>query len=253
MIGGEEKTEVKPVFCDDEANNFPTSLKFIKQSNEVFDHILSVLKAFAWFDGDIPHVPNVQGRLRFSLDGKEEMITFETFDGNITDMNNMSRLGESCFFYDKAKKKVGVKGTLRINQVMARYKQTIEVLSTKREYEGVTAVVDHLDYSFKAWPNLKATPVLRCKLRVADCNIEVKLKEMKVADISFGPIGENFGDKVKEVLKQNDIDIKSEARKEIREILRWEFKDPYSEGITEWIQYWFSRALAVKEEWFFFE
>ena len=164
-------------------------------------------------------------------------------------MNTMFRFGDSCFFYDKAKKKVGVKGTLRISHVMARYKQTIEVLSTKREYEGVTAVVDRLDYQFKAWPNLKAT----CLKRVADCNIEVKLKEMKVADISFGPIGENFGDKVKEVLKQNDIDIKSEARKEIREILRWEFKDPYFEGITEWIQYWFSRALAVKEEWFFFE
>ena len=77
MIGGEEKTEVKPIFCDDEANNFPTSLKFFKQSNDVFDHLLSVLKDFYWFNEDT---------IMKHVDVKEVIgdITFKLDDGKIT-------------------------------------------------------------------------------------------------------------------------------------------------------------------------
>ena len=67
MIGGEEKTEVKPVFCDDEANNFPTSLKFFKQSNEVFDHLLSVLKDSYWFNEEIIRNPYRELLVRFLI------------------------------------------------------------------------------------------------------------------------------------------------------------------------------------------
>ena len=191
--------------------------------------------------------------LKFSHDGNEYNISIHRRDGKIKGVNTMSRLGDSCFFYDEDKKKVGVKGTLRMSPLKARYKQSISVLSEYiNQLEYVHIEIDHLDYSFKVWPNLERP----CSSEKDDydgtlnCKIELKLEDMEVCDISFEHLKGNIGKKVREVLKQHDIDLKNEARKNARRRLGYYF-GPSSVGAIGWIQYWLWQALDTNEEKFF--
>jgi len=246
-------SEVNPIFCEGEANEFPTSMKFLKQPNEVIDHILSLMKDSSWFKEAKLQLPNRHGEDTFIHEGKKERIIWHDFNAKITGMNTISRYGDSCFFYSEGKEKVGVKGTLRMSPLKARYKQSISVLS---EYinllEYVHTEIDHLDYSFKIWPNWER-PCSSSKddySGTLNCKIDLKLEGMEIGDISFEHLKGNIGKEVREVLKQHDIDLKNEARKTARRRLGYYF-GPSSVGAIGWIQYWLWRALETNEEKFF--
>ena len=255
MIGGEEKTEVKPVFCDDEANNFPTSLKFFKQSNDVFDHLLSVLKDSYWFNEDT---------IMRHVDVKEVIgdITFKLDDGKITGMYTMSRYGDSCFFYDEKREKVGLKGTLRLSKLKASYTQsvTFPYLSggTSSNYERVYADIEHVDFSFKTLLYFKAN----CRYSNNCPGVKLKLKEIEVSDIS---LGNGFSSTIyfTALKKQFGIDkdkLRDQAKKMIRRNVKEFFATEEMQGhkyeYTTWgavgrIQFWIKKALDANEEKFF--
>ena len=112
--------------------------------------------------------------------------------------------------------------------------------------------IDHLDYSFKVWPNLERP----CSSEKDDydgtlnCKIELKLEGMEIGDISIEHLKGNIGKEVREVLKQHDIDLKNEARKTARRRLGYYFCCS-SVGAIGDIQYWLWRALDTNEEKFF--